>query len=823
MNLKEYHTEFNRRKSLLQMAQPAGWWRDAFPLGNGHLGAMPYGRICEERVLINHERLWYEGIIPEVPDVSNLLPKCRELIERGEHLKANELYWDALNEQGQQGRCAVYHPAADLCFSSISETCFKNYRRTLSLGAAEAVTYWEWNQEPQIRRSFVSRTDDCIVVEQRGTGLAKQTWDLKLELHEMLDAVRATGEQFEPPIEFKASADGEWLIGTGRYVDPAYKGAEYGVVARVVVTGGKVSSEKHSPVMRISGSDEVLVIAKVFVYEPASEAVVRLKYEILDFPADYETLLKRHCDDYGPRFEACRIEFADTNPEKQSNEQLLLNAYSGDVPVELMQKMVDYGRYLLLNSSDESSVPSNLQGIWNGDYAPPWDCFFMINENLLMNYWQALPGCMNDEALGVFNFYESNLEDYRENAKKLFGCRGIFIPALTSPETGLSTHPGSWIINWISGAGWLCQLFYDYYLFTRDEAYLRDRLLPFMREVALFYEDYFSFDAAGKVVISPSTSPENWPSEFNAIDSPTSIHPRLTVNATMDVAVARELLSNLLGGARKFGLFNESYERWECILDGLPAYEVNEDGAIREWLDYRFSDNYEHRHLSHIYPVFPGFEVTKESHPSLYPAFKTAVSKRGTVGLKDQTGWSLAHMANILARMGDGDEALECLNILMQTCVGKNLFTYHNDYRGSGVSVDWYFGRSTPFQIDANMGFTSAVYEMLLQSDAKRIKLVPALPEGKLSRGQLQGMQTRAGVTLDMDWRMDPLNLKCRFLSSSDQTVIVQLPRPAMPVSGADCVRMLDDSCVELELFAGKAVEIEWVASKDPTQETVKS
>jgi alpha-L-fucosidase 2 len=399
----------------------------------------------------------------------------------------------------------------------------------------------------------------------------------------------------------------------------------------------------------------------------------------------------------------------------------------------------------------------------------------MINENLLMNYWQALPGGMDQEALGVFNFYESNLKEYRENARKLYGCRGIFIPALSSPETGLSVHGGSWIVNWISGAGWLCQLFYDYYLFNGDAVFLKERLLPFMREVALFYEDYFTFDAAGKVVISPSTSPENWPKEACEISSPTAIHPRMTVNATMDVAIARELLGNLLDGARKCELYSDRFERWESMLHGLPEYEINEDGAIREWLDQRFSDNYEHRHLSHIYPVFPGFEVTAESHPTLFPAFKTAVDKRGTVGLKDQTGWSLVHMANIRARMGDGASAFDCLETLMQTCVGKNFFTYHNDYRGSGVSMDWFFGRSTPFQIDANMGLTAAVYEMLMQSGPDFIKLLPAVPV-ELASGRVTGMRTRAGVRVDFEWQLEPFKVTANFTSNRDQTLSVQLP-----------------------------------------------
>lgn len=811
MDLKKYYETWQSNADVLKMAQPAGWWRDAFPLGNGHLGAMPYGRLSEERILINHERLWYEGIKPELPDLAELLPKSRELIEQGEALAANELYWDALKAEGKEGKCAVYHPAADLRFSSVCEARFKKYQRYLDMAAGESLTYWEWAGNPQIRRSFVSRADDCIVVEQQGSALKTQSWELQLELHELLDAVRYNGVLFEPPIQFTAGADGDWLTGVGRYTDPAYGGAEYGVVARVVSSeAARVTMGDSGQTLIVKDAEHVLVLAKVFVYEAGAAAVEQTKQAILSLEVDYDALLARHVALHEPQFNSCRIEFTDTNAASLTNEALLLDAYDGSTSAELLQKMTNYGRYLLMGSSDQTSVPSNLQGIWNGDYAPPWDCFFMINENLLMNYWQALPGGMNAEALGVFNFYESNLEEYRENAKKLYGCRGIFIPALTSPETGLSTHGGSWIVNWISGAGWLCQLFYDYYLFNGDATFLKERLLPFMHEVALFYEDFFTYDASGQVVISPSTSPENWPKESCSIKSPTAIHPRMTVNATMDVAIARELLGNLLRGARACGLYEDRLERWECMLEGLPEYEVNEDGAIREWLDHRFSDNYEHRHLSHIYPVFPGFEVTKESHPTLFPAFETAVDKRGTVGLKDQTGWSLAHMANIRARMGDGASAFDCLETLMQTCVGKNFFTYHNDYRGSGVSMDWFFGRSTPFQIDANMGLTAAVYEMLVQSGPDFIKLLPALPV-ELPSGQVTGMCTRAGVTVDFEWQLEPFEVKASFTSNRDQTVSVQLPKTyGRVLTTAPLEPSAEENVFILQLKKGVMAECQW-------------
>jgi len=279
--------------------------------------------------------------------------------------------------------------------------------------------------------------------------------------------------------------------------------------------------------------------------------------------------------------------------------------------------------------------------------------------------------------------------------------------------------------------------------------------------------------------------------------------------------VARELLGNLLRSSREFDLYGECYEQWECMLEGLPAYEVNEDGAIREWLDPRFSDNYEHRHLSHIYPVFPGFEVTSEAEPMLFQAFQNAVDKRGTVGLKDQTGWSLTHMANIRARMGDGAHAYECLETLMQTCVGKNFFTYHNDYRDSGVTMGWSFGYSTPFQIDANMGLTAAVYEMLVQSRPGVIKLLPAVP-AQLSSGKISGIRTRASVKVDMEWRLEPFEVEVNFVSARDQTIRVKLPRQPLTTGVVDGQALPSKwFTVELSLKAEQPTEYKWSLKSD--------
>jgi len=246
------------------------------------------------------------------------------------------------------------------------------------------------------------------------------------------------------------------------------------------------------------------------------------------------------------------------------------------------------------------------------------------------------------------------------------------------------------------------------------------------------------------------------------------------------------------------------------MLDKMPAYEVNGDGAFREWLYPGLKDNYHHRHLSHIYPLFPGFEINRENNPDLFEAIRVAVKKRLIIGLCDQTGWSLAHQANIYARLESGDEALECLELLCQVCVGPNLFTYHNDYRSMGITLYWGHGSKPPFQIDANFGFTAAVLEMLFSSAPGLVKLLPALPKDWTS-GRLMNVLCRGGITLSVQWNQKTGSLWASLTSAATQEITLKLPWKFGKIHAPECI--LSPSTLGAQyrtvlLEAGKTVEI---------------
>ena len=396
----------------------------------------------------------------------------------------------------------------------------------------------------------------------------------------------------------------------------------------------------------------------------------------------------------------------------------------------------------------------------------------MANENLQMIYWQSLSGQLAETHLPVFDYFDRMMDDFRENAQKLYGCRGIYVPAVSTPESGLLKCIAPHIIHWTGAAAWLAHHYFDYYEYTGDEAFLRERALPFLRETALFYEDFFEVDEEGFYRSAPSNSPENTPG--NHWDGKAmGASMEITMNATMDFALAREVLTHLVEAATILGFGGEEVKKWGRMLKRIPPYKRNEDESVAEWMHSFYTDNNHHRHQSHIYPLFPGNEVTATSDPALFAAFERTIEKRLNIGISEQTGWSLAHMANVYARLKRGNKALNCLNLMSRSCLMNNLFTTHNDWRNMGIGVDMAWA---PFQIDANMGWSAAVQEMLLQSEPSRVCVLPALPD-HWSRGSVSGLVARGNIQVSIEWDLSEKALRVELVAKGvAQTIDLELP-----------------------------------------------
>jgi len=780
-------------KNHLIAKQPAAWWgakwRDALPSGNGTIGAAVYGAVHDETVLLTHEDLWHRVSTPELPDVSDVLPEIRRLQTEGEFRKASPLMADTLRERGYTPSLGTPLPLADLKIKMPVHKGFRQYRRRLNMETGEVTVAWQDDGTSFKRRLFVSRPDNLVAMEIESSSHDLAA-DIALALHDTADN---PGDADGLPTTVEVHSDKSGLI---RYAARNDDGTDFGAVARVLPFGA--AGSPATPALKCSeqglhveGAARVVIVVKLFVQAKRESAWRELTRQLENVDMNYAALLAPHALEHGELFNRVTLDLDVSEwDHRLSNEELLFDAYEGEAPTALVEKLWAYGRYLLICSSRPGGQPCPLHGKWTGSYNGMWT-FHMTNENLQMIYWQALSGMLPETVLPVFDLFDGLMDDFRENARKLYGCRGIYIPGPVTPASGLIKTISPHIIHWTGGAAWVAQHYYDYYLYTGDEAFLRDRVLPFLRETALFYADFFTIGEDGFFVSAPSNSPENSPENFSSGQAMGSAMPT-TINATMDFALAKEVLTHLIEAAEVLDLDETEVATWQQMLERIPPYQLNEDGAIREWMHPAFDDNYHHRHQSHIYPVFPGTEVTRTSDPEMFKAFETAILKRLVVGISEQTGWSLAHMSNVWARLKDGNHALECLDLMSRSCIMNNLYTTHNDWRNMGVGLGM---THAPFQIDANMGWTAAIQEMLLFSVPGRISILPALPS-RWRKGAVTGLAARGGVTVSIKWDVESQDLQVELCSERlAQTIELELPFGAA-------------KCLSVELEAGEVKRI---------------